>query len=63
MADVAERAKKLFDDITAERQERLAAAIHLSIAEAGEAVPVEEALQMLVEFDRTGKPPARRVKP
>ena len=59
MADLRARADEKFKKIEEERHQRIADAIHASIREAGEAVPVDEAIAMLDSFFETGKVPTK----
>lgn len=51
MAEAGARADRMIAETTRFHQERIAAAIHRSIANAPAAISVEEALEMLRAFD------------
>lgn len=61
MAEASQRVDQMFREIEENHHRRLADAIHASIAEAGESVSVEEAIEMLRSFDASGRaPPVRK---
>jgi hypothetical protein len=60
MAEARTRANQMFKEIEEHHQQRLAAAIHASIASAGESVSVDEAIEMLKSFDSSGEAPQVR---
>lgn len=51
MAAAARRADVLFEDITLERQTKMAESIHQSIEDAPTAVSANEAIEMIAKFD------------
>jgi glutamate-1-semialdehyde aminotransferase len=55
MTEAGRRAHERIREALRQRQERLASAIHASIAEAGESVSVGEAIAMLDSFFETGE--------
>lgn len=50
MADAGARADRRIAEVERNRQERLAAIIRQAISEAGEGVPVKDAIEMLKRF-------------
>lgn len=55
MAEAGIRADRMLKEIEKHHQQRLAMAIHASIAEAGEAVSIDGAIEMLDSFFSSGK--------
>jgi len=59
IAEVRARSDEMFRKIEEEHHQRIADAIHASIREAGEPVPLDEARRMLDTFFEAGKVPTK----